>query len=168
MLKMGTCPLCKFQQAIGELHHAALILPSAKGLFTPISEGLRHNQLHIGLGKRTEVRGNFLDLLTSVHSLTKHPTHISKIVPGAPNFISFYDASTAGAGGMWFAPRGSAFTPIVWRLAFPVDVTTSVVSASNPTRAMSNSDLKLAAPPFPHLGSGDTGPTQTYEHCHFL
>ena len=35
--------------------------------------------------------------------------------------------------------------PVVWRVAFPPDISNNVVSLSNPARSITNSDLELAA-----------------------
>ena len=114
MLKKKTCSLKTFQKVTSKLQHGALILPSAKELFTPVNEALKNNPKVIGLGQKSEVRLNLLDLLVLIHSLAMHHTHILEIAPGPADFIGFCDASTAGAWGVWFALLGGVFTPKVW------------------------------------------------------
>ena len=45
---------------------------------------------------------------------------------------------------MWFS-LVHTMPPVVWRLAFPLDITQDVVSLSNPNGSITNSDLELAA-----------------------
>ena len=58
--------------------------------------------------------------------------------------ILYCDAGVFGAGGVWFS--GSCPLPeTVWRLQWPLDITAAVVSESNPTGTLTNSDLEMAA-----------------------
>jgi hypothetical protein len=54
----------------GKLRHVALIMPGAKGLFSPINHALRGDPPVIGLGRLSDVRAALLDLATLVrHAL---------------------------------------------------------------------------------------------------
>jgi hypothetical protein len=55
----------------------------------------------------------------------------------------YCDASAFGAGGVWFS--GTSLVPeTVWQLQWPLDITAAVISESNPTGALTNSDLEIA------------------------
>jgi hypothetical protein len=80
-----------------------------------------------------------------VVKLADRPTHVNEILLlGAPAYIGYCDASAFGAGGVWFS--GTMPLPeTVWRLQWPRDITAAVVSESNPTGKLTNSDLEMAA-----------------------
>ena len=72
-------------------------------------------------------------------------THVREILPAQdPDYIGYCDATAFGAGGVWFS--GTSPVPeTVWRLPWPPDITAAVVFESNPTGALTNSDLEMAA-----------------------
>jgi hypothetical protein len=77
------------------------------------------------------------------------PTRIAELIPLLPSAIGYHDASGAGAGGVWYptpdlAARFHPRRPLVWRLQWPQDITNNLVSTSNPTGTVTNSDLELA------------------------
>jgi hypothetical protein len=148
VLRKTKCQLRRFQSIVGKLRHAALILPAAKGLFTPINTALRGNPSMVGLGAKSDVRQALIDLGAIIESLTTRPTHVSEIVSADPEIIGFCDASGAGAGGVWFDAQCN---PVVWRMAFPADITKEIASAKNPKGRITNSDLELAALVLHHL-----------------
>ena len=61
-----------------------------------------------------------------------------------PQYVGYHDAAAEGAGRVWFH-LGDAMPPVVWRVAFPPDISHNVVSLSNPAGSITNSDLELAA-----------------------
>ena len=81
------------------------------------------------------------------------PTRITELIPLLASAMGYHDASGEGAGGVWFpheslAPRGTASSnshqPIVWRYRWPQDIIDSLVTESNPSGTITNSDLELA------------------------
>ena len=61
-----------------------------------------------------------------------------------PTDISFTDASGLGAGGVWIDPSKDGRN-YVWRLPWPDDIQTDLVSFDNLQGRITNSDLELAA-----------------------
>jgi hypothetical protein len=140
--------LKRFQSLVGKLRHVAQILPSAKGIFTPINNSLSGNPKEIGLGTTSEVRSALLDLGALVRDLAKRPTHVCELVPDSPRYAGTSDAAAQGAGGVWFGPD---IPPTVWRLPFPQDIQDRLVSGDNPKGDITNSDLELAGVLIQHL-----------------
>eukprot|EP00978_Attheya_sp_CCMP212_P010909 scaffold26571_cov52-Attheya_sp.AAC.1 len=58
------------------------------------------------------------------------------------DYISYCDASAFGAGGIWFGSERQ-LDRSVWRIVWPVDIQTAVVSESNPKGRLTNSDLEM-------------------------
>jgi hypothetical protein len=143
ILKKQRVPLKRFRSIAGRLQHAARILPAAKAFFTPINNALRGLPIFVGLSRHGEVRHALLDIAAVIRELASRPTHVSELVQKELNYIGYCDASAFGAGGVWFGGT-QRLRPIVWRIQWPADVTTSVVSSTNPTGQITNSDLEMA------------------------
>ena len=145
LLRKNRATIQKFQSIIGRLRHVATILPSARSLFTPANRALRGSPAFVGLSATGEVRATLLDLKQLVVSLAARPTHVNEILPAQhPDYIGYCDASAFGAGGVWFSGR-CPLPETVWRLQWPWDITAAVISESNPTGTLTNSDLEMAA-----------------------
>eukprot|EP00978_Attheya_sp_CCMP212_P001507 scaffold3149_cov26-Attheya_sp.AAC.2 len=59
------------------------------------------------------------------------------------DYIGYCDASAFGAGGVWFGGERQ-LDPSVWRIVWPLDIRTAVISESNPKGRLTNSDLEMA------------------------
>ena len=147
VLRRKTVPLKVLQALVGKFRHASIILPAAKGFFTPINTALRGNPKIIGLGRSSEVRAALEDLITLLRILSSRATHVDELVATLPRYVGYHDAAADGAGGVWFSLTND-MSPIVWREVFPPDITSSVVTDANPTGTITNSDLELAAAVF--------------------
>jgi hypothetical protein len=143
LLKKTRAPVPKFQSVVGKMRHVATILPFARSLFTPVNRALRGHPSTISLSASGEVQAALLDLRQLVTTLAARPTHVRKILPVQdPDYIRYCDASAFGA----FLFSGTSPVPeTVWRLQWPPDITAAVVSESNPTGTLTNSDLQMAA-----------------------
>jgi hypothetical protein len=143
VLKKRKIPLKRFQKLLGKLQHAAGILPAAKSLFTPLNVCLRNDPKTIPLPVDSDVRHALLDFKTLIKSLAARPTHVNELGFSNEDYIGYCDASAFGAGGVWFSGRLS-LNPTTWRVQWPADITTNVVSDSNPLGTITNSDLEMA------------------------
>ena len=130
--------LKRFQRIIGKCRHATNILPSARGLYTPINKALAGNPKEIGLGKNSEVRANLLDIGILIKDLARRPTHVKELVPLDVDLVGYCDASLNGAGGVWFSEKRS-MTPLVWNIEFPDNIKERFHQG-----LITNSDLELA------------------------
>ena len=98
----------------------------------------------IGLGIRSDIRAALNNLCSLTRILGLRPTHVREILIDMPCYVGYHDAAAEGAGRVWFS-LGHQMPPVVWRLAFPPDITQDVVSLSNPDGSITNSNLELAA-----------------------
>ncbi len=137
-------PLKKLQMLVGKLRHASIILPAAKGFFSPINDAMQGSPKLIGLGADLEVRGALKDLISLMHLLSSRPTHVRELVLDMPHHAGYHDAVAEGAGGVWFSLCDNTL-PVVWREEFPADIAREVVSVDTPNGQLTNSDLELAA-----------------------
>jgi hypothetical protein len=144
ILRRTSVPLKALQTLVGKLRHASIILPAARGFFTPINAAMRGSVERIGLGKRSDIRAALKDLCSLIHILGSRPTHVREILVDMPCYVGYHDAAAEGAGGVWFS-LVHTMPPVVWRVGFPLDIAQDVVSLSNPHGSITNSDLELAA-----------------------
>jgi hypothetical protein len=98
----------------------------------------------IGLGKHSKVRAALEDLVSLLRLLGSHPTHIQELVPDMPHYVGYHDAAAEGTGGVWFLLIND-ISPLVWREAFPNEISSEVISEDNPRGCLTNSDLELVA-----------------------
>jgi len=129
---------------VGRLQHAARILPASRGFFTPLYNALKGLPDSVGLGKNSEVRHALLDVANVIKDLAVRPTHVTELVQQGLDYAGYCDASAFGAGGVWFG-SGTALLASVWRIQWPQDITSDVVSYANPNGRLTNSDLEMAA-----------------------
>ena len=129
----------------GRLRHAAIGMPGGRGLVSPLDRALRDETL-----KWVPVRSNqeLVDALRDFRAIIKligsKPTHVRQLVAEVPGYIGFCDASGKGAGGVWFSGSNTDLPPIVWRVPWPPDITRDIISSSNPSGSITNSDLEMA------------------------
>ncbi len=144
ILRRKAVSIKKFQTLVGKLRHASMILPAAKGFFTLLNDAMKGNPTLIRLGKHSEVRAALEDLISLLRLLGSRPTHIWELVPDMPHYVGYHDAVAEGARGVWFSLINDT-PPVVWREAFPNDISSEVISKDNPHGCLTNSDLELAA-----------------------
>ena len=142
MLRRKRIPLKLLQTVVGKLRHAAVILPAARGFFTPINNIMNTTERSITLN--IDAKSALLDTCTLIHQLGNRPTHVNELIPDPPSHVAYHDAAAEGAGGVWFSLI-DRMQPVVWRLEFPQDIANDVRSQDNPTGSLTNSDLELAA-----------------------
>ncbi len=100
MLRQKTVPLKKLQTLVGKLCHALIILPAARGFFSPLNDAMRGNPKLISLGANSEVRGALKVLISLLHLLSSRQTHVRELVPDVPHHAGYHNAAAEGAGGV--------------------------------------------------------------------
>jgi hypothetical protein len=148
ILRWKSVPLETLQGVVGKARHASIILPAARGFFTPVNTAMRESPKSVGLGTNLEVQAALEDMCTLLHLLSSWPTHVRELVLDMPHYVGYHDAATAGTGGVWFSLTNN-MPPFVWRSAFPPDIESEVVSDDNPEGRLTNSNLELAAEVLP-------------------
>jgi hypothetical protein len=79
------------------------------------------------------------------NDLQGRPTRIAEVVPHKAQCVGTCDAAGSGMGGVQFIPLPSgALQPILWRAPFTQSLQDMLVSYSNPSGTITNSDLELA------------------------
>ena len=142
-LRKKAVKLNDFQKLVGKLRHASLGIPAGKGLFTPINHALKGDPAFVKLPNNSDLKLALHDWLYLIKDVASRPTSTKELVVGEPDYLGYCDASGIGAGGVWFGVHAE-LDPIVWRVEFPHDIRDRLVSESNPTGDITNSDLELA------------------------
>ncbi len=116
----------------------------AEEFFTPIITTLQGNPKIVGLGATSELCAALENLISLLHLLSSHPTHVFELVLDMPCYVGYHDATAKGAGGVWFS-LADHMLPLLWREVFPSDIAANVISDTNPAGGITSSDLELAA-----------------------
>jgi hypothetical protein len=69
ILPKRTVAIKIFQKIVSKLRHAAIILPAAKSLFTPLNNAMKGDPVAVSLGKNSEVRATLLDFVSLINDL---------------------------------------------------------------------------------------------------
>ena len=135
-----------WQKLLGELHSMVLGIPGSHGLFSQLLVALQRKANHrVRIHK--EARVCLQELYALACDLAQRPTRMAEIVPTHPLYAGCCDAALAGMGGVWLPstdPYYPQHPPYVWRDPFPPQVQRELVSTTNPSGTISNSDLELA------------------------
>ncbi|KAL7525321.1 hypothetical protein ACHAXR_003320 [Thalassiosira sp. AJA248-18] len=143
-MKSGV-PFKKFEKIVGKLRHAAIGVPAGKGLFGPINQFIGKKPKIIYWNRCPEVKQALQDWRQMIQEAAKEPTHVNELVPGPADYKGTLDASGAdGAGGIWISGE-KLLPPIVWRVPWPPEVKARLVTMSNMSGDITNSDLEMAA-----------------------
>ena len=85
-----------------------------------------------------------LDWRQLILEAAMEPTSVNELVPGEAVYKGTLDASGEGAGGVWVHGT-KEIAPLVWRVKFPPEVATRLVTQDNPSGDITNSDLEMVA-----------------------
>ena len=154
VLKSKRTSVLRWQKLLGELRSMTLAIPGSRGCFSFLQEALKPQARRVKLSPA--VKDQLKDFLWLAQDVTRRPTHLAEVVPTPPTYYGASDAAKAGMGGVWFPPlKPSPLAthmpaahalqhPILWRSRFPREIQSELVSFSNPTGSITNSDLELA------------------------
>ena len=143
LLQRRRVSLNSWQKMVGELRSMVLALPGGRGLFSTLYTCFADRPTDSRVRISKPIRDALRDLHTLALDLQHRPTRIGEIVDTLPVAYGTADASGLGMGGIWLSPD-PAFTPILWRMAFPPSVLSRLITAEHPTGTITNSDLELA------------------------
>ena len=133
----------QWHKILGELRSMTLAVPGLGGFFSLLQEALRH--VAPARIRLTQAMDDFLDdIRFLVASLHDRPTRFREVVPTPLALIGATDAAAPGMGGVFFLPTPTGHQPCLWRAPFPPAIQHALVSWTNPTGTITNSDLELA------------------------
>jgi hypothetical protein len=129
-----------WRQVLGELRSMLLAIPGGRGLFSILQTGFKFADRH-RIRLDSHMHAQLDDFEALVQDLAIRPTRLAEIISDALAAIGSVDASGYGMGGIWFTVEGD---PLVWREPFPDDIVNRLVSSSNQSGDLTNSDFELA------------------------
>ena len=133
----------EFRTTLSRLQHAFLTVPAGRGLLSPFYAVLALQPPIVFLHTNPKLYNAVCDCRTFLVETISTPTKCRNLVTGWPDFIGITDASGHGLGGVILG-ENKAVPPIVFRLQWPEDISSSIVSDHNPGGTITNSDLEMA------------------------
>jgi hypothetical protein len=138
--------LKKWRALLGTMHGATTALYGGEHLFSILQhafQSAKRNRITL----TALLKAIFHDWLVLADTMTQYPVPIHVLVPRASDLVTATDASRDGMGGFWLQP--SLHTPqpilVLWRTTFDTDIQSQLITATNPTGTITNSNLELAA-----------------------
>ncbi len=133
-------------QLLGVLCHMSTAIKGASYLFSILQHVLVDQPKARRLRLSSLVRRSLEDWQHMATSLATIPVPIATLVPRPPPYIGSVDASSLGLRGFWVPTSIGALTrPLLFRYPFPPYIQQQLVSASNTSGALNNSEFELAA-----------------------
>ena len=134
----------KLRLLVGKLRSVHMAVHGAIEHFYYIQEALTK----AGTGTRSYLSKVFHREISHLQRLCADslawPHFLAEVVRSLPTALGFCDASDTGVGGVWIYPNGTDEI-FVWFMQWPADIVPDLVSWTNPTGGIINSDLELAA-----------------------
>ena len=121
-------------------------IPGGKGLFSQLQVTLQcktNNWVQI----HKEAKVCLQDLFALAQDLAQIPTHMAEIVLTHPLYAGCCDTALAGMGRVWLPSNNPYYPqhpPCVWRTPFPPQIQCELITTTNPSSTITNSDLELA------------------------
>jgi hypothetical protein len=127
---------------VAKLRHAFTALPGGRGLLLPCNHLLKRRLLVVYFHQNEPLCLAISNCRTILRELTSRPTCCQEPVARWPDFVGVVDASSHGVGGIIIG-KLSECPPTVFCLQWPPDITTNVITKSNPMGTLTKSDLEL-------------------------
>ena len=153
----------EFRSVMSKIQHAFITIPAGKGLLLPFYALLATKPKFVFIHKNQPLLSAIIDCRTFLRESVSSPTKCKNLVPGWPDFVGITDASGFGVGGC-IVGENKAVPPTVFRFQWPEDITTDIVSESNPNGRITNSDLEMAGLLLLWLVMEDVCPTLADAH----
>ena len=136
-------PFNEFRSVLAKLRHAFLTIPTGRGLLSPFYRILAKQPTFVFLHRNKNLITALQECRIFLHESVLAPTKCSSLVSAWPDFVGIKDASKHGVGGIIIG-ENRAMPPTVFRFEWPLDIKNDVISESNPTGRITNSDLEMA------------------------
>lgn len=133
----------EFESVTATLRHALTAIPAGKGLLSPCNRLLRKRPPFVFLHRNKPLQTALADIRTLLRESTLAPTKCYELVADWPDFVGVKDASKHGVGG-FIVGEAQACTPTVFRMEWPEDIKADIISSTNPSGRLTNSDLEMA------------------------
>jgi len=130
----------QWQRLLGTLRSTTPALYGAEHLFSLLQHVLT-DQLRPRLRLSSLIKESLEDWLRLAQTAVEHPVPLHTLVPRKPTILSATDASGMGMGGFWLSPTQRC----LWRAPFPTSVRQELITATNVSGTLTNSDLEHAA-----------------------
>ena len=144
LLQKRRVSLKTWQKSLGELRSMVLALPGGLGLFSSLYTGFANISTDSRVRITVPIHDSLLDLQHLATDLAQRPTRIGEVTDSLPAAYSAADACGIGMGGIWLSTDPS-FVPLLWRSRFDPSIIPLLVTGSNKSGSVTNSDLELAA-----------------------
>jgi hypothetical protein len=135
-------PFGEFKSTIAKIWHAFTSILVGRGLFLPCNQVLKQCPAYIYLQQNPSVLTALEGCRPLLRKSAHAPTQCQKLVSGWPDYIGIVNASGHGVGRV-IVGELSACTPVVLRWEWPDNIKQNIVSLSNWTGTITNSDLKM-------------------------
>ena len=126
-------PFEEFRSVIYKIRHAG------NGLLSPFYKVLAKQPRFVFLHRNKQLT----QALQECRIFISSPTKCSSLIRAWPDFVGIKDASKQGVGGIIIG-ENKAVPPTVFRLQWPEDIRNDIISTTNPTGTITNSDLEMA------------------------
>jgi hypothetical protein len=133
----------EFRTTLSKLQHAFLMVPAGRGLLSAFYRVLAKQPPIVYLHKNTNLYYAVKDCRTFLHDTIGSPTKCRNLVTGWPDYVGITDASGHGLGGV-IVGENKEVPPTVFRLQWPSDISSNIISDDNPQGTITNSDLEMA------------------------
>ncbi|KAL7549199.1 hypothetical protein ACHAWF_012468 [Thalassiosira exigua] len=118
-------------------------MPAGKYLLSPMNDVIRARPRVVYLGRNMRLLHALQDARVLIRETMAKPTHCAQLVSKWPDYVGVKDASEQGVGGVVIG-ENMPCTPTVFRLEWPDDIKRSIVTSSNRSGTITNSDLEMA------------------------
>jgi hypothetical protein len=136
-------PFLEFESVVAKLRHAFIAIPAGVGLLSVCNPILGKRPLVVHIDRNRHLFEALKDCRSILREATAHPMPCAELVPGWPDYVGVKDASKHGVGGI-IVGENRRCTPTVFRVEWPNDIKQALVSTTNPTGTITNSDLEMA------------------------
>jgi hypothetical protein len=133
----------EFESVIAKLRHAFIAIPAGVGLLSVCNPLLGRWPPFVHISKKNHLLEALRDCRTILREATAQPTPCRELISDWPHYVGVKDASKHGVGGVVIGEARKCI-PMVFRAEWPDDIKQALVSESNPTGAITNSDLEMA------------------------
>lgn len=123
--------------------NAFMALPEGCSLLSPCNWVLRGRPPLVYLHQNRVLLEAITDIHFILRTFTSRPTRCRNLVTAWPDFVGVVDASSFGVGGIIIGEHAKC-PPTVFRLQWPAEITSDVVSFTNPMGRLTSSDLEMA------------------------